>query len=318
VHLLLFYNTTLGISLATSTVYLTFLHECQSSYYKVFCQCKEGIELSLYLSNLSHYIKMFQATLPSGRKIVPALIVVDMQNGFVSKGGSYDKIGMNTSNYREIIPTLKDLIQFCRSMGMDVFYTEAVKEASGIDVLTKIHNFLPKSRQERLKVPICIRGTWDGVTIDELKPEENDPVVIKRRDSAFQDTELRVWLQSQGVNLLVFAGIDTSICVETSLREGFNIGYDVMIISDATASGDRRHYETTLERVRDYYGLVMSVERFKKAMGTLDKIRKGEIDLNNTPEEILNAFFEEFNLLDTKEFLLASNASSPLTTQAKR
>jgi ureidoacrylate peracid hydrolase len=261
---------------------------------------------------------MFQATLPSGRKITPALIVVDMQNGFVSKGGSYDKIGMNTSNYREIIPTLKDLIQFCRSMGIDVFYTEAVKEASGIDVLTKIHNFLPKSRQERLKVPICIRGTWDGVTIDELKPEEHDPVVIKRRDSAFQDTELRVWLQSQGVNLLVFAGIDTSICVETSLREGFNIGYDVMLISDATASGDRRHYETTLERVRDYYGLVMSVERFKKAMGTLDKIRKGELDFNNMPEETLNAFFEEFNLLDTRQFLLASDASSPLTTQAKR
>jgi ureidoacrylate peracid hydrolase len=261
---------------------------------------------------------MFQVTLPSGRKIVPALIVVDMQNGFVSKGGSYDKIGMNTSNYREIIPTLKDLIEFCRSMGIDVFYTEAVKEASGIDVLTKIHNFLPKSRQERLKVPICIRGTWDGVTIDELKPKENDPVVIKRRDSAFQDTELRVWLQSQGVNLLVFAGIDTSICVETSLREGFNIGYDVILISDATASGNKHHYETTLERVRDYYGLVMSVERFKKAMNTLDKIRKGEVDLNSMPEETLNAFFEEFNLLDTREFTLASKASSPLTRQAER
>ena len=47
---------------------------------------------------------MFQLTLPSGRRIVPALIVVDMQNGFVSKGGSYDMIGMNTPNYREIIP----------------------------------------------------------------------------------------------------------------------------------------------------------------------------------------------------------------------
>ena len=41
-------------------------------------------------------------------------------------------------------------------------------------------------------------------------------------------------LQSQGINLLVFTGIDTSICVETSLREGFNLGYDVSIISDAT------------------------------------------------------------------------------------
>jgi ureidoacrylate peracid hydrolase len=261
---------------------------------------------------------MFKATFPSGRAIVPALIVVDMQNGFVAKGGSYDKLGMNTSNYRDIIPKLKDLIEFCRSKEIDVFYTEAVKEASGIDTLTKIHNILPKSRQERLKVPICIRGTWDGVTIDELKPKENDPVVIKRRDSAFQDTELRVWLQSQGVNLLVFAGIDTSICVETSLREGFNIGYDVMIISDATASGYEDHYKTTLERVRNYYGLVMDVERFKKAINTLDKIRKGDIDLRTFEGEKLDAFLEEFDLLDPRTFALTKEASSPLTSQVKK
>ena len=209
---------------------------------------------------------MFQVNFPSGRKVVPALIVVDMQNGFVSKGGSYDKLGMNTTNYRKIIPKLKDLIEFCRSKEIPIFYTEAVKEASGIDLLTKIHNFLPKSRQERLRFPICIRGTWDGLTLDKLKPKKNDHVVIKRRDSAFQDTELRVWLQSEGINLLVFSGIDTSICVETSLREGFNMGYDVALISDATASGIKEHYKTTLERVRDYYGLVMSTERFKKGI----------------------------------------------------
>jgi ureidoacrylate peracid hydrolase len=245
---------------------------------------------------------LFKVTLPSGRIIAPALVVIDMQNGFVAKGGSYDKLGMNTSLYREIIPKLKDLIEFCRSMGIPVFYTEAVKEPSGIDILTNVHNILPKSRQERLKVPICIRGTWDGVTIDELKPKENDPVVIKRRDSAFQDTDFRIMLQSQGINLLVFTGIDTSICVETSLREGFNTGYDVAIISDATASGDKEHYKTTLERVSDYYGLVMSVERFKKAIDTLDKVRKGELDLRSFPEERMNAFLEEFNILDPRKF----------------
>jgi len=245
---------------------------------------------------------LFQVNFPSGRKIVPALIVVDMQNGFVSKGGSYDKLGMNTSNYRKIIPKLKGLIEFCRSKEIPVFYTEAVKEASGIDLLTKIHNFLPKSRQERLKFPICIRGTWDGLTLDKLKPKKNDHVVIKRRDSAFQDTELRVWLQSEGINLLVFSGVDTSICVETSLREGFNMGYDVALISDATASGIKEHYKTTLERVRDYYGLVMNTERFKKGINNLDKVRKSKIDLN---ELSWNSFLAEFNLLDPREFALA-------------
>jgi ureidoacrylate peracid hydrolase len=277
---------------------------------------QDGGEVTLYLLVLKHQITMFQATLPSGRTVAPALVVVDMQNGFVAKGGSYDKLGMNTSNYREIIPKLKDLIEFCRSMEIPIFYTEAVKEASGIDVLTRIHNFLPKSRQERLKFPICIRGTWDGVTIDELKPKENDPVVIKRRDSAFQDTEFRVWLQSLGVNLLVFTGIDTSICVETSLRDGFNIGYDVAVISDATASGHNDHYKTTLERVRDYYGLVMSTERFKKAINNLDKIRKGEVDLRTWENEKLDDFLKEFDLLDPRTFSL-SKEETPFARQAE-
>jgi ureidoacrylate peracid hydrolase len=78
------------------------------------------------------------------------------------------------------------------------------------------------------------------------------------------------------------------------------------LISDATASGYKDHYETTLERVKDYYGLVMNIERFKKAIDTLDKIRKGELDLRNVPEERLDAFLEEFNLLDPRTFALAS------------
>jgi ureidoacrylate peracid hydrolase len=78
------------------------------------------------------------------------------------------------------------------------------------------------------------------------------------------------------------------------------------LISDATASGYEDHYKTTLERVRDYYGLVMTAERFKKAIDTLDKIRKGELDLLNVPEERLDAFLKEFNLLDPRTFALAS------------
>jgi nicotinamidase-related amidase len=52
--------------------------------------------------------------------------------------------------------------------------------------LTRIHTLLPKSREERLKVPITVRGTWDAQIIDEIKPKEDDYIIIKRRDSAFQ------------------------------------------------------------------------------------------------------------------------------------
>ncbi len=243
---------------------------------------------------------MFELYL-AGAKINLGLIVVDMQNGFVAKGGSYDKLGMNTSHYREIIPKVKALIDLCKSLDIPVFYTEAVREASGIDLLTKIHTLLPKSREERLKVPICVSGTWDAQTIDEIKPKKDDHVIIKRRDSAFQDTELRVWLQSVGINVLVFCGVDTSICVETSIRDGFNLGYDIVLISDATASGMKNHYETTLDRVRDYYGLQMNYDRFTTMVNNLNMIRKEKLDIKHY-SEMVDKFINEFGLLDFRNF----------------
>jgi ureidoacrylate peracid hydrolase len=193
----------------------------------------------------------------------PALMVIDVQNGFVSKGGSYDQLGMNVSRYQHVISQISELIMLCRSVNIPIFYTQAVREKSGIDILTNTHRILPKSREERIRTkPICVIGTWDADIVDEIKPSIMDHVVIKRRDSAFQDTEIGVWLKSIGIDTLVFCGIDTSICVEASLRDAFNNGYDVILISDATASGNIKHFESTLEIVRDYYGLVMDVKEF--------------------------------------------------------
>ena len=193
--------------------------------------------------------------------INPALLVIDVQNGFVSKGGSYDLLGMETSNYREVIPKIRDLINLCKNVRIPIFYTQAVRESSGIDLLTRSHKILPKSREERIKKkPICVRETWDAEIVDEIKPSEGDHVVIKRRDSAFHDTEIGVWLRSLKIDTLIFCGIDTSICVESSLRDAFNIGYDVVLISDATASNNKKHYESTLENVKGYYGMVMDMK----------------------------------------------------------
>jgi ureidoacrylate peracid hydrolase len=196
-----------------------------------------------------------------GYNINPALLVIDVQNGFVSKGGSYDLLGMETTNYTKVIPKIRDLIIMCRNAGIPIFFTQAVREASGIDVLTNTHQILPKSREERImKRPICIRGTWDADIVDDIKPVDTDHIVIKRRDSAFHDTEIGVWLRSIRVDTLIICGIDTSICVETSLRDAFNIGYDIVLVSDATASSNTKHYESTLENVRDYYGIVLELK----------------------------------------------------------
>ena len=191
-------------------------------------------------------------------EVTLALLVIDMQNGFVSKGGSYDDLGIEISIYRQVIDKVRYLVNTCRRLKIPIFYTQAVREPSGIDLLTKTHKILPKSREERIKKkPICIIGTWDASIIDEIKPTNMDHIVIKRRDSVFQDTEIEVWLKSIKVDTLIFCGIDTAVSVESSLRDGFNRGYDVILISDATASISKKKYESTLDNVKGYYGLVM-------------------------------------------------------------
>ena len=87
-----------------------------------------------------------------GRNVVNfGLIVVDMQNGFVSSEGSYGKLGMNIENYQKVIPKIKELINFCRNEKIPIFYTEAIREPSGIDLLLNVHNILPRTREERLQ-----------------------------------------------------------------------------------------------------------------------------------------------------------------------
>jgi ureidoacrylate peracid hydrolase len=86
---------------------------------------------------------------------------------------------MNTKNYRRIVPNIRNLISFCRKEDIPIFYTEAVREPNGIDLLLNVHRILPRTREERLKVPICVRGTWDGQTIDEIRPSSKDHITNK-------------------------------------------------------------------------------------------------------------------------------------------
>ena len=239
------------------------------------------------------------------------LIVVDMQNGFVSDGGSYDRLGMNIEYYQKVIPKIKELISFCRKETIPIFYTEAIREPSGIDLLINVHNILPRTREERLQnknIPICVRGTWDAQTIDEIKPTEEDHIILKRRDSAFQDTELRMWLNTLKINTLIFCGIDTSICVETSLRDGFNIGYDVILISDATASGMKKHYDTTIERISDYYGIVTDLNDLQIMIKKLEQINSGKIDYDITFDESISEFLAKHKLLDLRKVVQETNS----------
>jgi len=202
-------------------------------------------------------------------KFHPVLVVIDMQNGFCAQGGSYERFGADINMYRKIVPNVRRIIDVCHELRIPIFYTQQVREASGIDLLTRIHRIIPKGRLEFIeKIHACVRGTWDAEIIDELLPTKADHIVVKRRDSAFQDTEFELWLKSIGADTVIYTGIDTCICVENSLREGFNKGYDVILVEDAVASSWQELHKATLEKVRNSFGLVLTTEQLVDTLHT--------------------------------------------------
>lgn len=201
-----------------------------------------------------------------------ALLIIDMQNGFCAQGGSYEKYGVTIGAvpeaYQKIVPNIARLADTCRELGISVFYSQQVREESGIDLFTRLHRIVPERRAEYLRIPACIRGTWDADIIDELKPKQGDHIVVKRRDSAFQDTELDLWLRSIYADTVIITGVDTAICVDNTLTEAFNIGYDVILVEDATASSWESIGKATVRKVAGSYGWVIKTEKLNSLLQT--------------------------------------------------
>ncbi len=201
-----------------------------------------------------------------------ALLIIDMQNGFCAQGGSYEKYGVTIGAvpeaYRRIVPNIARLADTCRELGISVFYSQQVREESGIDLFTRLHRIVPERRAEYLRIPACIRGTWDADIIEELKPKQGDHIVVKRRDSAFQDTELDLWLRSIYADTVIITGVDTAICVDNTLTEAFNIGYDVILVEDATASSWESIGKAIVRKVAGSYGWVIKTEKLVSLLHT--------------------------------------------------
>ena len=75
----------------------------------------------------------------------------------------------------------------------------------------------------------------------------------------------------------------------------------MVLVSDATASGIERHYDTTLKRIRDYYDIVVDLDNLKKMLKTLEQIKDGHIKYDNESNERITAFLEKHNLIDLRK-----------------
>jgi ureidoacrylate peracid hydrolase len=201
-----------------------------------------------------------------------AVIVVDMQNAFVSRGGMFEARGFDISSLQRIIAPIKSICLRARESKIRVVYIAHVLSPDLREVGPEA-SFWYKSVKFYRENPawqgkFIVRGTWGAEIIDALKPGPEDVLVEKPRYSAFYGTNLDTILRSHNIKSLFFTGCATNICVEASIRDAANLNYFPILISDATANnGPAFMQEASIHNVKLAMGWVSTTRDFLSLMG---------------------------------------------------
>ena len=168
-----------------------------------------------------------------------ALVVIDMQRDFIEKGGFGDSLGNDVARLEAIIPTVAGLIGLFRRAGWLVIHTrEAHKPDLSDCPPAKIRRGNPslKIGEAGAMGRLLVRGEPGNQIVDSLAPVDGEIVIDKPGKGMFWATGLEEMLKARGITHLVFAGVTTEVCVQTSMREANDRGYECLLVEDATES----------------------------------------------------------------------------------
>ena len=202
------------------------------------------------------------------------VIVVDMQNAFVGKGGMFDLWGFDVPSNRKVIEPIRKISTAARARGCRVIYIahryspdfrEAGNPLSANRYKSRSINDYHEHPEWREK--FIVRGTWGADIVDELAPLEGEILVEKPRYSAFYQTNLDTILGTFNLKYLVFTGVATNMCVEASIRDAYNLEYFPILVSDATMnSGPPFVQEATIFNVKTNLGWVTTSDNIINLM----------------------------------------------------
>jgi ureidoacrylate peracid hydrolase len=210
---------------------------------------------------------------PEPIRIVPsetAVIVVDIQNAYASPGGYTSIAGFDVSGAPAAIAATKQVLEVARGAGIPVIYFQNGWDPGYVEAGTPgspnwhKSNALKKMRERpELHGTLLAKGGWDYAIVDELQPLPGDIVVPKTRYSGFFNTNIDSLLRSRGIRTLVFTGIATNVCVESSLRDAFHLEYFAVVLEDAVNhAGPDFVREASLYNIEKFFGWVSTVNDF--------------------------------------------------------
>lgn len=191
-----------------------------------------------------------------------AVVVVDMQNDFCHPNGWLASIGVDVEAARTPIPVLADGLPALRAAGSPIVWLNWGTRPDRANLPPNVlHVYDPEATgvgigsELRTGHPVLQRDSWGAALVDELRPAPCDVVVHKHRMSGFWDTELDSILRNLGITTLLFAGVNADQCVLATLVDAACIGYDVVLLEDASATTSPAFcWDATVYNVRQCFG----------------------------------------------------------------
>jgi ureidoacrylate peracid hydrolase len=209
-----------------------------------------------------------------------AVIVIDMQNAYASKGGYLDLAGFDISGAAKVIENTKQVLEVARAAGVQVIYFQNGWDCEYVEAggpgspnFHKSNALKTMRKNPALMGKLLARGGWDYELVDELKPKPGDIQLHKTRYSGFFNSQLDSVLRARGIRHLVFVGIATNVCVESTLRDGFFLEYFGVVLEDAThQAGPDFVQKAAIYNIETFFGWVSSVADFKGAFGQIERV----------------------------------------------
>lgn len=182
-----------------------------------------------------------------------ALVVIDMQRDFAEPGGFGASLGNDVSRITRIVPDVKRLIEGFRKAGLPVIHTMECHRPDLSDLpAAKRNRGNPTLRigDEGPMGRILVAGEPGTAILPELTPIDGEIVIEKPGKGAFYATELGDILRDRGIRQLVFAGVTTEVCVQTTMREANDRGYECLLAEEATESYFPEFKEAAIAMIR--------------------------------------------------------------------
>jgi nicotinamidase-related amidase len=201
-----------------------------------------------------------------------ALVIIDMQRDFIEPGGFGESLGNDVSLLAAIVPSCKAVLSAWRRAGGLVLHT---REAHLVDL-----SDCPPAKRNRgspsLRIGdlgpmgrVLVTGEPGNQIIPELAPLQEEIVIDKPGKGMFYATPAHKLLQQGGITHLLFMGVTTEVCVQTSMREANDRGYDCLLLEDCTESYFAHFKQATLEMMRAQGAIVGWTATSSQLLGEL-------------------------------------------------